>query len=190
MSRFRAVILVWLLFSASGQSAELRTAQRNLSGDMSFELLNGTFEGTDIWHELRRARALIKGMEAPPAVLPPRTQFSAVSATGVVKNGVMRNEDFFAELPFMQLTGRGQIDLVAATVDYSLVARVLDRPEFLLDATDEELNEFTQAEIPLKISGSLASPSVKPDLEKLLRKRVEDEIKDKLKDKLKDLFKR
>lgn len=164
--------------------------QRNLSGDMSFELLNGTFEGIDIWHELRRARALMKGTEAPPAVLPPRTQFSTVSATGVVKNGVMRNDDFFAELPFMQLTGRGQIDLAAATVDYSLVARVLDRPEFLQDATDEELNEFTQAEIPLKISGSLASPSVKPDLEKLLRKRVEDEIKDKLKDKLKDLFKR
>ncbi len=164
--------------------------QRNLSGDMSFELLNGTFEGIDIWYELRRARARIKGTEAPPAVLPPRTQFSTVSATGVVKNGVMRNDDFFAELPFMQLTGRGQIDLAAATVNYSLVARVLDRPEFLQDATDEELNEFTQAEIPLKISGSLASPSVKPDLEKLLRKRVEDEIKDKLKDKLKDLFKR
>ena len=88
----------------------------------------------------------------------------------------------------MQLTGGGQVDIPAATVDYSLTARILERPEFLSDATPEELDEFTEAVIPLKVSGPLASPSVQPDLEKLLQNRVEDEIKDKLKDKLKGLF--
>lgn len=161
---------------------------RNLAGNLSFQLQEGTFEGTDVWYELRRARALIKGLEAPQPSLPPRTRFNSIAATGVVKNGIMRNNDLFVELPFMRLTGGGQVDLVAATIDYNLIARVLDRPGLLQNATQEELNEFTQAEIPLRISGPLTSPSVKPDLEKLLRKRIEDKIKDKLKERLKDLF--
>ena len=35
--------------------------QRSLAGNMSFVLSDGTYEGTDIWYELRRARALLKG---------------------------------------------------------------------------------------------------------------------------------
>ena len=107
---------------------------------------------------------------------------------GVITDGIMRNDDLFAELPFMQITGKGQVDLAAATVDYNMTARILERPEFLRDATAAELDELTKAVIPLKITGPLAAPSVRPDLEKLLRKGVEDEIKDRLKDTLRDLL--
>ena len=158
--------------------------QKSLNGNMSFQLTDGAYEGTDIWYELRRARALLKGGEAPTPELPPRTRFSSVTATGVVRDGVMRNDDLYAELPYMQLSGSGDVDLVSATIDYDLTARVLERPESLQGVTEEELDEFTEAVIPLKITGSVSAPSVKPDVEKLLRKRVEDEIKDRLFDKL------
>ncbi|MCH7830841.1 MAG: AsmA family protein [Proteobacteria bacterium] len=175
-------------FSLSGKGEDMAAIQRSLAGKISFELNNGTYEGMDIWYELRRARALIKGEQAPEAVLPAKTEFSVVRATGVITDGIMRNDDLFAELPFMQITGKGQVDLAAATVDYNMTARILERPEFLRDATAAELDEFTKAVIPLKITGPLAAPSVRPDLEKLLRKRVEDEIKDRLKDTLRDLL--
>lgn len=175
-------------FKLTGRGDDTLQMQRNLSGKMSFELKDGTFEGTDVWYELRRARALIKGLDVPQATLPPRTPFNSVSATGVVTGGVMRNNDLYVELPFMQLKGTGQVDLVTATVAYDLVARVFDRPELLQDVTEDELNDFTRAEIPLKVSGSLTSPSIRPDVEKLLRKQVEEEIKEQLKDKLRDLF--
>ncbi len=171
-------------FKLTGRGNDMAVSQRSLDGTMSFQLKDGSYEGTDIWYELRRARALIKGGEAPRPELPPRTKFSTVSATGVVRDGVMRNDDLFAELPFMQLSGSGDVDLVSATIDYDLTARVLERPESLTNATAEELDEFTEAVIPLKITGSVSSPSVKPDVEKLLRKRVEEEIKDRLFDKL------
>jgi len=64
----------------------------------------------------------------------------------------------------------------------------VDRIVEAADASPEELDEFTEAVIPLKITGPLVSPSISVDLEKLLRERVEDEIKDRLKDKLKGLF--
>jgi AsmA protein len=94
----------------------------------------------------------------------------------------------YAELPFMQLSGGGSINLVEATIDYGLVARILQRPEFLTGAIAEELDEFTEAVIPLKITGSIDSPRIAPDLEKLLQQRVEEEIEDLLKDKLKGLL--
>ncbi len=171
-------------FKLTGRGNDMALIQRSLDGNMSFELGDGTYEGMDIWYELRRARALIKGSESPKPELPPRTRFSSVTATGVVREGVMHNDDLYAELPYMQLSGSGDVDLAAATVDYDLTARILERPESLQDVTEEELDEFTEAVIPLKITGSLTSPSVKPDVEKLLRKRVEEEIKDRLFDKL------
>ncbi|MCH9695156.1 MAG: AsmA family protein [Gammaproteobacteria bacterium] len=175
-------------FRLSGRGADTAALQRSLSGSMDFELTDGTFEGTDVWYELRRARALLKGEPPPAAELPAKTDFSTVRATGVVSGGVMRNDDFYAELPFMRLTGRGSVDLAAASVDYGLTARILERPEFLPDATPEELEEFTEAVIPVKITGPLASPKLAPDVEELLKQRVEEEVKDLLEDKLKDLF--
>lgn len=175
-------------FALSGRGNDTVAMQKNLSGTMALELRDGAYEGTDVWHELRKARALLKGETPPQPKLPAKTEFSSVRVTGVVTDGIMRSDDLFAELPFMQLTGGGKVDIPAATVDYSLTARVLERPELLHGATPEEIDEFTEAEIPLRISGPMASPKIEPDLEKLLMDKVEDEIKDKLKDKLKGLF--
>ncbi len=171
-------------FKLSGRGTDMAKIQQTLSGNMSFELSEGSYEGTDIWYELRRARALLKGEAAPDPELPARTRFSAITATGVVQNGVMRNDDLYAELPYLQMRGRGNVNLVAATLDYGLEARVLERPESLAGVTESELDDFTEAVVPLKITGPLASPSVKPDVERLLRKRVEDELKDRLFDRL------
>ena len=171
-------------FTLTGRGQDMDAVQRSLAGNMAFELSDGSYEGTDIWFELRRARALLKRETPPQPVLPARTRFSSVTATGVVKNGVMQNDDLFAELPFMQLKGSGSVDLAAATVNYGLNARVLKRPESMTGMTEAELNDFTEAVIPLKITGPLTSPSVKPDVEGLVRKRVEEELKGKLLDRL------
>ncbi len=171
-------------FTLTGRGQDMDAVQRSLAGNMAFELSDGSYEGTDIWFELRRARALLKRETPPQAVLPARTKFSSVTATGVVKDGVMQNNDLFAELPFMQLKGSGSVDLAAATVNYGLTARVLKKPESMTGVTEAELNDFTEAVIPLKITGPLTSPSVKPDVEGLVRQRVEETLKGKLLDKL------
>ena len=177
-------------FQLSGRGNNMAQVQRTLGGDMSFTLTDGSFEGTDVWYELRRARAVFKKESPPEPNLPAQTRFSEVKATGKVTNGVLRNDDFHAELPFMQLNGRGSVDLPAATLDYSLSGRVFEKPEFMEDVSPEELEDLTKAMIPLRITGQLASPKVSVDLEELLKERVREEVEDKLKDALKDLFKK
>ncbi len=171
-------------FELTGRGDDLAAIQSSLQGQMAFELLDGVWEGTDVWYELRRARALLKKEEVPEPTLPARTPFSAVTASGPVTDGVFRNDNLLAELPFMRLTGKGSVDLPAATINYNMTARVFERPEFVEGATAEELDEFTEAVIPLKITGPLASPSIKPDIQKMLKKEAEKEVKKRLMDKL------
>ncbi|MDJ0940688.1 MAG: AsmA family protein [Woeseiaceae bacterium] len=177
-------------FQLSGRGNDMGAIQRTLSGNMSFVLSDGAFEGTDVWYELRKARARFKQEQPPEPTLPARTRFSEVSATGQVTNGVMQNNDFKALLPFMELTGRGSVNFVEATVDYSMSGRVLDKPELIDNATPEEIADLTQVVIPLKIEGPLASPSIGVDIQKIIEDRVKEEIEDEIKDRLKDLFRR
>ena len=171
-------------FVLSGSGDTLAAIQQSLDGNLSFELQNGAFEGTDVWYELRRARALFKQEPAPEPVLPARTEFSNVRATGPVTDGIFRNDDLLAELPFMRLTGKGSVDLPKAEVDYRLTARVLEKPEFASGATEEELKEFTEAVIPVRITGPLASPSIKPDVEDMLKRELKKKAEEELLDRL------
>lgn len=170
-------------FKLSGRGKTLGAIRETLEGNLSFALSDGALEGQDIWYQIRRARALFKKTELPAPPTNPRTEFSDVSGTGVVAKGIINNQDFKATIPFMQLTGRGALNLAASTVDYRMDARVLERPEFV-DGSAEELDEYTEAVIPLKITGALSDPSITPDINALVKARAKQEI-DKKKDELK-----
>ena len=172
-------------FTLSGAGQNVSTIRSDLDGTMSMELVDGAWEGTDVWHQLRTARAMFVQEPPPEPTLPARTEFSNVRATGTVTDGIFENNDFLAELPFLQLTGAGMVDMTTSGIDYSLQVRVLERPEFMAGATAEEIEDFTETVVPLKITGSLSEPSVRPDIEGIFRARVEEAIEEK-KDELRD----
>ncbi len=105
-------------FVLRGAGRNLASIRQDLDGNMSFELVDGAWEGTDIWHQLRAARAMFRQEPAPEPKLPVRTEFTSVAATGTVTDGIFRNDDLIIELPFLQLTGSGSVDLPAAQVNY------------------------------------------------------------------------
>jgi AsmA protein len=171
-------------FALSGRGTDLDAVQKSLEGNMAFELKDGAFEGTDVWYELRRARALLRKETPPEPKLPARTEFSNVKLSGPVSNGVFTSDQLFAELPFMQLTGKAKADLVAATVDGQLTARILEKPEFAGEMGEAELKDFSRAEIPLTVTGALASPTVRPDVQKWLQSEAGKKFRERLTDKL------
>lgn len=171
-------------FALEGRGNDMAAIQRTLDGTLSFTLADGAWEGVDVWYQLRRARALYRQEQPPAPNLPPRTRFSEVSATGTVEDGVLTNDDFVAELPFMRLTGRGSVDLPSAKIDYSLSARVLEKPELASTLADGELEDLTQAMIPLTVTGTLIEPKIGVDVESLLRERAEEELKKRVLDEL------
>lgn len=176
-------------FVLSGTGKTVSAIQQDLDGNMSFELVDGALEGTDVWHQLRSARARFRAEPPPEPTLPARTEFTTVQASGTVTDGIFENNDLLAELPFLQLTGKGIVDLSAAQVNYTMQARLLEKPELMSELSPGELEDFTEVVIPLRITGALSEPSIQPDIEALVRQQVEEEIEeraDELKEKLFD----
>ena len=166
-------------FALRGRGVTIADIRRDLNGTMAFELADGALEGIDVWHQLRSARALYKREEAPEATLPLRTEFSAIKATGTVTDGIFANDDLLIELPFLRITGNGTINLDSTEIKYSVQARVFEKPEFVGDASEDEMADFSEALIPIRIRGTLASPSFSPDVEAMFREEVEKAIKEK-----------
>jgi AsmA protein len=176
-------------FVLQGAGRNLASIRQDLDGNMALELVDGAWEGTDVWHQLRAARAMFRQEPAPQPELPARTEFTSVSATGTVNDGIFSNDDLLIELPFLKLTGKGIVDLPQAQVNYSVQARVLDKPELMSGVSEAELADFTKTVVPVKITGPLSSPSVRPDIEAVFRQQVEgalEEQKEELKNRLFD----
>lgn len=169
-------------FRLSGRGDDMAAVLRTLTGNLSFELKDGTLEGRDLWYELRRARALIRRETPPAPQLPARTRFSQLSASGTVVDGVFANDDLRAELPFLRLSGKGRLELVETTLDYTLKARFIEQPELMGDVSAAELDDFTKAVLPIRITGTLAAPDFSLDLAEAARARVKEEVTDRLLD--------
>ncbi|NNF51371.1 MAG: AsmA family protein [Gammaproteobacteria bacterium] len=174
-SRLSGAANVELRLNGSGKTLE--AMRRTLSGDLVFRFDDGYIEGVDLWYEIRRAKALFGKASPPAASKPARTAYSDIRGTAVVKDGIVRSNDLAAVMPFLQLTGQGEINLVDATIDYRVNAVVLKKPEVTAEA---QLADLVGARIPVRISGDLMSPSVAPDIGALVRAKAEDAVKEKL----------
>lgn len=172
---------------AAASGADSAALLRTLTGNLDFHVDNGAFEGTDLWYEIRRARALLKQEAMPARTGPERTPFTAVSATGRITNGVIANDDLLAALQYLQVKGHGTADIAAGTLDYHLDATVLKIPDTAGDSASA--SDLTGDTIPVLVTGTFGAPKVRPDVTALVKARVEKEIdkkKDELKQKLQD----
>jgi AsmA protein len=179
-------------FKLAGSGRNTDDIMKTLDGTLDFKVADGALEGADLWYEIRRARALLKKQAIPERSGPARTPFTALTGTGVMKNGVLSNNDLNVAMQYLKVTGQGTVNVPASTLDYRLVAAVLKMPREGADTS--QMQDMVDARIPVKITGSLTDPKVRPDLESYLKnevkQKVEEKVKEKLGDKLKDLFKK
>jgi AsmA protein len=142
-----------------------------LNGELSFDLSEGAFKGVNLWFEIERAYALARGRAAPQKTSPD-TPFRQLKGTAVIRDGLLVNQDLVGGLPFLALTGRGEVDLAAAELDYRLDATVIREA---IDEATGAVSELAGMSVPLRLRGSLDSPSVSVDVSDLLRDRAERE---------------
>lgn len=158
-----------------------------LNGNVSFGFSDGAFQGFDLWHLLRDARAVLRNQPRPAQPGAQETKFGSVSGSGRVRDGVLANDNLRAELPFMVVTGAGKLDLVQESVDYSLKVQVLDRPG-VDDAV--AMRELVGRTIPFRISGPLDELAYRVDIAEALREEVEERAREALEDRLREGLRR
>lgn len=167
-------------FDLTATGHNLGQMRRRLNGEMAFSMREGAWEGVDVWHQVRTANALFRQRSAPEQPDgPPRTEFTEVTGTAQVTDGVLVNEDFVGLLPFMRMTGSGQVNLVEGMLDYRLTATFIDSPEL---ARDSALADLGGRSLPMRIDGELTSPRLRPDFSAM----VTDELRDRAADRVRD----
>ncbi len=181
----------------TGQGRTTDDVLQTLSGNLDFNVADGAIEGADLWYEIRRARALLKQEAIPERSGPVRTPFSALRGSGAMKNGVLTNNDLEAAMQYLTVTGQGTVDIPNDALDYRLLATVLKIPREGAQAEGEA--DLVDAQIPVRVTGALTDPKIRPDLEGFLKgqvkqrideekEKLEEKVKEKLGDKLKDLL--
>lgn len=158
---------------AAGQTSSQMIA--DLDGTMKFGVDDGKIRGINITHAVQSALALLE-RRAPPPKTSEDTPFDFMRGTATITNGIMRNDDLTGDLIAMNITGKGQINLVDETIDYDLLASV---PEGQKSA-DLGLARAAGRSIPISITDSLNDPSVKVDVGALVGDKVKSLIRDQL----------
>jgi AsmA protein len=158
---------VTLKATARGTGAD--SILKTLSGHIDANLAEGAIEGLDLSYEVAQAQLLIDRKAAPPPANTKRTQFDAFKTSADITGGVAVTNDLVISSPAFKVTGQGSTNLSTKAIDLQVTASILKAPG------------GTLVELPMKITGTYADPTVRPDVQAV----VKGEIKQKLQDVLK-----
>lgn len=184
--------------SAAGPT--VNAMKRSLAGTARVELKDGALKGVNLTEVLRKTRAAFgsKSAEQQPADTAQRTDFSAMSASFVIKDGVARNDDLDVRAPLVRVGGAGQIDIGRSRLDYVAKASVVATAKGQGGADLEHLAGLT---IPVKLTGSFDAPKYEIDYRAIAssaakakieekKAEVKEKAKEKVEQKLRGLLRR
>jgi AsmA protein len=184
-----------MVLSARGRSgADLL---KTLNGKMSVDLQGGAVEGIDVWYAIAQAQSVIKNRQLASVTNTRRTAFDTFRASSDVVDGVASTKDLTLASQLLRVTGAGSANLDTQALDFTVTATVLKAPP----GEDADLSELERASIPVKITGTMTEPKIRPDLTGMVKERVkqeieqrkeevEEKVRDKVQDRLRDLLNR
>ena len=118
-----------------------------------------------------------------------KTDFSELSASFLIREGVAHNNDFLLKSPFLRLTGGGDINIAEGSLNYLAKAAVVATSA---GQGGKELGDLKGLTVPVRASGPFAALKYKlefgsmfSDSAKQQFEAKKEELKDKLEDELK-----
>ena len=130
------------------------------------ELSNAALHGAAL-------NGLIRVLRGAGAVVPDLIMVAPQSsATVVIDNGVARNTDLRISGPGLWVDGQGKVSLKDQTIDYLLTIGL----ESAKGSSEEQEPQAVDRFLPLRLSGSLASPRLTIDVAELIRRKIETEV--------------
>jgi AsmA protein len=164
-----------------------RTVIQNVetaAGNVSFNMANGAIKGFNLGHALCKAYNFTQRAPAPPDQ-PAETAYVAIKGTAAVTGGTAQSEDLLARTSFMDVAGKGSLQLVEQELNYDFDA-TLTNPIAITNCNT--LDRFVGGSLPFEIEGTVTAPSITPDFSRLVQQQLQDKLEDRLKDRLRDLL--
>jgi AsmA protein len=169
--------------------------KKMLNGKASLALRDGAIKGINLAQSLRSAKSMFTGGKhelEQGATAGERTDFSELSASFDLRNGIAHNGDLLVKSPFLRITGEGDINIPESSLNYLAKAAVVASSS---GQGGKDLGDLRGLTIPVRASGpftalkyklefgSVLSESAKQQLEQQkesLKSKVEDKLKSKL----------
>jgi AsmA protein len=153
----------------------------SLNGHAAINLNSGAIQGINLWSAINSAVALVQQHSMPTQGTGNSTPFDTFKATADLANGVATTKDLDIASGDLSVTGQGTANLVTEAVNYRVNATIL-----------KGAGAGALANVPLLISGTMTSPSVRPDTQALVKSVAQQQLqkhKGRVENKLRSVLK-
>lgn len=186
-----------LKLDVSTTGTTVTALKKALAGSARVEVKDGAIKGINLAESVRNFKASLGSKSSQAAGdSTKQTDFTEMSASFAIKNGVAHNDDLKAASPFLRLGGAGDIDIGNSTLDYTAKATLVATGKGQGGAAN-----VAGITVPVKLSGTFDKPGWNIDFSGVLGSlggavggaagTVTDTVKSAtggVKDKLKGLF--
>ena len=150
--------------------------KQNSNGTMQLAFLDGALNGFNLRQSIEAAKDRLKGDDAPEAKTR-KTDFSSLTISGVIEDGVFSSDDLDLQAPLLRVGGKGMADLNLEELDYLVNAKLVGTSKGQDGGSADELAGLT---IPVRIKGPFMQPEIDVQLDEMLKANL-DAQKEKLK---------
>ena len=163
--------------TTSGRSlSEMRS---RLAGSAALQLRDGAIKGINLARSLRQAKAALsmKQDAVTKAQQTEKTDFSELTASARIADGVARSDDLDLKSPFLRLGGAGQFDIGRGRIDYVARATVVGAAA---GQDAGELAALRGVTVPVLLSGPFEAIDWKIQWSGVAAAAVQNKLRDKL----------
>ncbi len=146
----------------TGQGKTQAALMNSLGGSADIAFNDGAIVGINIPGLLRNiGQGKLGGLSSSPTE---KTDFSEMTSSWAINNGVARNSDLKLVGPLIRVTGEGAVKLGERAIDYTL------KPKIVADARGQGgAIDIGGLEVPLRVQGPWEKPKFAPDLGGVLK---------------------
>jgi AsmA protein len=128
------------------------TLKKALNGTAALALKDGALKGVDIPGTIRKARTLLgsRNVLEEQAKGGEKTDFSELTGSFIIKDGVAHNDDLKAKSPLLRLAGAGVVDIGNGTVNYTVKTSIVATST---GQGGKELAQVAGVTVPVRVTG-------------------------------------
>ncbi|HWI15516.1 MAG TPA: AsmA-like C-terminal region-containing protein, partial [Burkholderiales bacterium] len=175
--------------NVTAQGNTVTALKKALNGSAAVKLSDGAIKGIDIAGAIRKGQAMLASAKGQPVQqqtdTKQRTDFSELTATFDIRNGVAHNSDLSIKSPLLRIGGAGSVNIGEDTLDYTVKASLVASTAGQGGKERADLRGIT---VPVRVSGPFASPAYQLDLAAMVtdtaRQKIEEAVTRKLEERL------
>ncbi|PKQ71242.1 cell envelope biogenesis protein AsmA [Aeromonas sobria] len=148
-----------------GRGLSALALRNQMQGKVTLKLSDGALHGINLPEMIREARATLTGKGGEQVKEARKTDFSALTASFQIADGIARSKDIQLFAPALRVKGEGQTALVPQTLDFLFLTSIVETSK---GQGGKDLDELPVATIPVRIGGHWQEPSYQLDVKALL----------------------